>query len=585
MEMKSDFKMLNSCADYTARKRSRQAKDVEREERENLSDNRPLSIINSPLFRANLLLLFNNLSTEQESNMLACFFSLFLFFQTPPVTPTPSPTPSSQQQTTTTTTTVKTTAAANLSQMLEEAISVTKHTVRVGPRQLNYTVTTGFMPIRNQQTGETEAKIFFMAYTLDNPPEKRPLMFSFNGGPGSASVWLHLGALGPRRVKMLDDGMMPPPPYEMEDNQQTWLTETDLVFLDPVGTGYSRATKPELASKFFGVNGDIESVGEFIRMYLGRYERWSSPLFLVGESYGTTRASGLSNYLFEHGVGLNGILLISTVMNFQTIRFAANNDLPLVFIFPSYATTAWYHKRLSPQMQSKSVSQIAHDAEEFAMNEYLPALVRIDRLTAQEKQNLLDKFNQFTGLSKTFVEQNNFRVELGEFMKELLRDQRRTTGRLDSRFVGIDRDAAGGEADEDPSMSAIRPPYTAAFNDYVRRDLGFRSDLEYYILGGGVNSPWNWNVSNGYADTSMPLKDAMAKNPYMKIFMANGYYDMATPFFAAEYTVSAMNLEPQLRQNITFAYYEAGHMMYIEKNSLKKLKDDAAKFIQSSVSR
>ncbi|HEY0427551.1 MAG TPA: hypothetical protein VGC76_07070 [Pyrinomonadaceae bacterium] len=518
--------------------------------------------------------------------MLACFLSFFFLFQVSTVvSPTPTATPAaSSQQTTTTTTTVKTTAAANLAQMLEEPISVMKHSIRVGARQLNYTVTTGFIPYRNQQTGETEAKMFFVAYTLDNPSEKRPLMFSFNGGPGSASVWLHLGAIGPRRVKMLDNGMMPPPPYEMEDNQQTWLTETDLVFIDPVGTGYSRATKPEFAAKFFGLNGDIESVGEFIRMYLGRYERWSSPIFLVGESYGTTRASGLSNHLFDRGIGLNGILLISTVMNFQTIRFADNNDLPLVLILPSYATTAWYHKRLSPQMQSKTVEQVAREAEDFAMNEYMPALMRIDRLTPPEKQNLLDKFNQFTGLSKTFVEQNNFRVELGEFMKELLRDQRRTTGRLDSRFTGIDRDAASSEAENDPSISAIRPPYTAAFNDYVRRDLGFRTDLEYYILGGGIGR-WNWNVDNGYADTSMPLKDAMAKNPYMKIFMANGYYDMATPFFAAEYTVSAMNLDPQLRQNITFAYYEAGHMMYIEKNSLRKLKEDAAVFIQKAVSK
>jgi carboxypeptidase C (cathepsin A) len=517
--------------------------------------------------------------------MLACFFSFFLFFQTPVIVPTATPTPApSTQQTTTTTTTTKTTAAANLAQMLEEPISVTRHSIRAGGRQLNYTVTTGFMPIRNAQTGETEAKMFFIAYTLDNAPASRPLMFSFNGGPGSASVWLHLGALGPKRVKMLDSGLMPPPPYELIDNDQTWLTETDLVFIDPVGTGYSRANKQELAGKFFGVNGDIDSVGEFIRMYLGRYERWSAPLFLVGESYGTTRAAGLSNHLFERGVGLNGILLVSTVMNFQTIRFASNNDFPLVLILPSYATTAWYHKRLSPQMQAKPVEQVAREAEDFAMNEYLPALMRIDRLSAQERQNLLDRFSQFTGLSKTFIEQNNFRVELGEFNKELLRDQRRTTGRLDSRFTGIDRDAASDNPDFDPSMSAIRPPYTAAFNDYVRRDLGFKTDLEYYILGGGVGA-WNWNTNNGYADTSMPLKDAMSKNPYMKIFMANGYYDMATPFFAAEYTVSAMNLDPQLRQNITFAYYEAGHMMYIEKNSLRKLKEDAARFIQSSLAK
>jgi carboxypeptidase C (cathepsin A) len=469
----------------------------------------------------------------------------------------------------------------------EEAPVERKHSMRVGSRSLSYTTTTGFLPIKNERTGEIEAKIFYMAYTLDGgtEPKSRPLMFSFNGGPGSASVWLHLGALGPRRVKMMDDGMMPPPPYELVDNDQTWLPETDMVFIDPVGTGYSRATKPEFASKFFGLRGDIESVGEFIRLYLTRNERWPSPLFLVGESYGTTRASGLSDYLFDHGIGLNGILLISTVMNFQTIRFADNNDLPLVLIFPSYATTAWYHKRLSPEMQAKTVEQVAAEARSFAANEYLPALMRIDSLSLQEKTALLDKFSKLTGLNQNYVERNNFRVELSKFMKELMRDNRRSIGRLDSRFVGIDKNASGDEPDDDPSMSAIRPPYTAAFNDYVRRELGYRSDTEYFILGGGITSPWNWNTNNSYADTSIPLKDAMAKNPYMKIFVAAGYYDMATPFYAAEYTVSALNLDPSLRKNVSFAYYPAGHMMYIEKGSLKKLMDDAAAFIQSSIRR
>lgn len=497
------------------------------------------------------------------------FLPILLFFQAPGLTPRPSETPK----------------PADTAQQKEEPPVVTRHTLRIGSRTVNYTATTGFMPIRNAVSGDIEARIFFMAYTMDNPPAGRPLMFSFNGGPGSASVWLHLGALGPKRVKMLDDGLMPPPPYELVDNDQTWLTETDMVFIDPVGTGYSRAAKPELASKFFGVNGDIDSVGEFVRMYLGRNERWSSPLFLVGESYGTTRAAGLSNHLFERGVGLNGILLVSTVLNFQTIRFSDNNDLPLVLILPSYAATAWYHKRLSPAMQSKSVEQIAQEARNFAANEYMPAMLRIDSLSAAERSALADKFGSYTGLSRDFIERNNFRVELDEFNKELLRNDRRSTGRLDSRFKGIDRDAAGEGPDMDPSMSAIRTPYTAAFNSYIRKDLNFKSDVEYYILGGGVTSPWNWNVNNSYADTSIPLKNAMAKNPYMKVFVAAGYYDMATPFYAAEYTVSAMNLDPQLRRNISFAYYEAGHMMYIEKNSLKKLKEDAAAFVQNSLKR
>jgi carboxypeptidase C (cathepsin A) len=503
--------------------------------------------------------------------MLASIFLSFFFLFQAPVTPSPAPTPSPQ---TVSPTPVK-----------DEPPIATKHSIRAGSRTLNYTVTTGFMPIRNERTGDTEARIFFMAYTLDNPPANRPLMFSFNGGPGSASVWLHLGALGPRRVKMLDDGFMPPPPYQLEDNEQTWLTETDLVFIDPVGTGYSRATKAEFAQKFFGLQGDLESVGEFIRMYLGRYERWNAPLFLVGESYGTTRASGLSNLLFEKGIGLNGILLVSTVMNFQTIRFAEGNDMPVILIFPSYAATAWYHKRLAPELQAKPLKQVLAEAENFASGEYMTALLKADRLTAAERQSVIENFSKYSGLSRTFVEQHNLRIELDEFMKELMRDKRLVAGRLDSRFTGFDRNAAGEGTEFDPSMTAIRPPYTSAFNDYVRRELGFKSDLEYFILGGGISSPWNWNANNGYADTSVALNSAMRKNPFMKIFVASGYYDMATPYFATEYTLAAMNLEPSLRKNITTYYYEAGHMMYIEKNSLRKLKEDAARFIQSALAK
>ena len=504
--------------------------------------------------------------------ILSIILPILLLFQTPLATPRGTETPK---------------PADSASAQKDEPPVITKHSTRLGGRTLNYTVTTGFMPIKHPVSGDTEARMFYMSYTLDGvqDPRQRPLMFSFNGGPGSASVWLHLGALGPRRVKMLDDGMMPPPPYEMVENEHTWLDQTDMVFIDPVGTGYSRATKQELAGKFFSVNGDIESVGEFIRMYLGRNERWASPLFLVGESYGTTRAAGLSNHLFERGIGLNGIILVSTVMNFQSIRFADNNDLPLILIFPSYTATAWYHKRLSPEMQRRSLREVLKESEEFAANVYGPALLRIDRLTTSEKQSLLERFGALSGLSRTFIEHNNFRVDLGEFNKELLRDQRRTTGRLDSRFIGYDRDSAGDNVDFDPSMTAIRTPYTAVFNDYVRRQLNFRSDTEYYILGGGISSPWNWNTNNAYADTSQALSSAMRKNPYMKVFVASGYYDMATPYFAAEYTVSAMNLDPQLRQNFSFGYYEAGHMMYIEKNSLRKLKDDVTGFMQSALRR
>ncbi len=530
--------------------------------------------------------------------IISILLSTLFLFQVPNLTPTLTPTPQTmilqdennrQNPNATPTPTPIPKVSVQIGEpqedkklKLDEPTVTTRQTIRINGQNLNYKVTTGYLPIREAKTGETDAKIFYMAYTLEGANKKRPLMFSFNGGPGSSSVWLHLGALGPKRVKMLDNGFMPPPPYELVDNEATWLTETDLVFIDPIGTGFSRALDEKTAAKFFSLQGDIQSIGEFIRLYLSRNERWSSPLFLVGESYGTTRAAGLSGYLIDRGIAFNGIALISSVLNFQSIRFADSNDLPLSLIFPSYTATAWYHKKLPADLQSKPLEQVLRESENFVMNEYTPSLLKIDRLSASEKQNLLDKFSRYSGLSKTFIDQNDFRVELSEFMKELLRDQRKVTGRLDSRFTGINKDAAGDNPEFDPSMSAIRSPYTATFNDYVRRELNFKTDLEYYILGGGIGR-WNWNQDNGYAETSSRLRSALQQNPYMKVFVASGYYDMATPYFATEYTLSNMNLAPELRKNISIKYYEAGHMIYIEKVSLGKLKLDITAFIKSSI--
>lgn len=469
----------------------------------------------------------------------------------------------------------------------EEAPVITHHEIKLADRTLKYTVTAGLMPIKNAQSGEIEAQMFFMAYTLDgvSDPKTRPLMFSFNGGPGSASVWLHLGALGPKRVKMQDDGMMPAPPYDLVANEHTWLDQTDLVFIDPVGTGYSRAARPELASKFLNLNGDLDSVGEFIRMYLTRNERWASPLFLVGESYGTTRASGLAGLLINRGIAFNGILLISTVMNFMTLWDQQGNDMPEILIVPSYAATAWYHKKLPADLQRKPLRQVLDEAEKWVANEYTVAMAKGDRLVGQERQAIVEHLARYTGLSKQFVEDNNLRIPLSRFNKELLRDQKLTTGRLDSRFKGNDTDNAADRPEFDPSNTAITPPYTAAFNDYVRRELAYKSDSTYYILGGGFTVPWSWNSDNRYADTSAALRNAFARNPFMKVFVAFGYYDMATPYYAAEHTLNHMNLTPSMHANIKRGYYEAGHMMYIEQKSLAKLKQDAAAFIQDALKK
>ena len=469
---------------------------------------------------------------------------------------------------------------------VEEPPVITHHEIKVGGKTLRYTATVGLMPIKNRD-GETEARMFFMAYTLDNAANRnqRPMTFTFNGGPGSASVWLHLGAVGPKRVKMNADGTMPAPPYELVDNEYTWLAQTDLVFIDPVGTGYSRAAKPELGQKFFSLTGDIESVGEFIRLYLSRYERWTSPLFLAGESYCTTRASALSGYLIDRGIAFNGIVLISTIMNFETNNFAPGNDQPYVLFLPSYTATAWYHKKLAGDLQSQPVQKIAAEAESWAANEYTLALEKGDRLTPQERQDVIAKLSRYTGLDSRFIDYANLRVSLSLFRKELLRSERRSIGRLDARFKGFDASFATDSPDFDASEAAIRPPYTSTFNSYVRTELGYKSDLEYYILGGGITSPWNWNTNNGYVDTSVALRNALAKNPYLKIFVAMGYYDMATPYFAVQHTLHHISLDPLLLKNFSTGYYEAGHMMYIDEKQLGRLSADVDKFMQDSLRR
>jgi len=467
----------------------------------------------------------------------------------------------------------------------EQAPIVTHHEIRVGGKTLRYTATAGMMPLKNVDTGEVEAHIFYMAYTLDGQPaERRPLTFSFNGGPGSASVWLHLGAIGPKRVPMQPDGMMPPPPFRLIDNEYTWLDQTDLVFIDPVGTGYSRAVKRDQTKKFLGLRGDIESVGEFIRLYLGRYERWSSPLFLVGESYGTTRAAGLSGYLVERGIAFNGIMLISSILNFQTTEFTPGNDLPYILFLPSYASAAWYHKKLSPELQ-QDLDKLHSEVEQWAATGYAEALAKGDRLTPQERQEAIDRLARYTGLNKTYIDLSNLRVDEPQFTKELLRDQRKTIGRLDSRFTGTSRSAVSERAEFDPSMSAIRPPYTAMFNQYVRTELGYKSDLEYYILGGGFRfDEWDWGVQRGgFPDTAQSLKDAFDKNPFMKLFVGSGYYDLATPYFATRYTLNHMALDPAQHARVSLGYYGAGHMMYIQDSSLGELKKDISAFMTGAL--
>lgn len=464
---------------------------------------------------------------------------------------------------------------------LKERVSKSKHTVVIDGQEIAYTATAGTMILKDEE-GKPKASLFYVAYMRDGVEDvaQRPITFSFNGGPGSSSVWLHMGVVGPRRVLMMPEGDTLSPPYKLVNNEYSLLDVTDLVFIDPVSTGYSRAYPLEEAKQFHGVEQDIKSVGEFIRLYTTRAKRWASPKFLIGESYGTTRAAGLSGHLQnEIGMYLNGIMLVSSVLNFQSIRFVLGNDLPYILFLPTYAAAAWFHKRLSADLQQKDLHAVLAEVKAFAEQKYMLALMQGARLPEEERRQIVTRLARYSGLSKAYIEQTNLRINIHRFVKELLRNERRTIGRFDARFKGIDRDAAGEHHEYDPSYAIVQGAYTALLNDYVRSELRFKSDLPYEILTGNVQ-PWDYSkFQNQYVNVAETLRGAMTQNPYLKIFVGNGYYDLATPFFATEYTFDHLELDPSLQANITMAYYEAGHMMYLHQPSLAKLKADLTRFL------
>ncbi|MFN7995966.1 MAG: peptidase S10 [Bryobacteraceae bacterium] len=466
----------------------------------------------------------------------------------------------------------------------EEKASETKHVIRIGGSEVRYTATAGTMLLKRED-GTPTASIFYIAYIKDDTPDtaRRPLTFSFNGGPGSSSVWLQMGALGPKRVMMDPQGNPLPPPYRLVDNEYSILDATDLVFIDPVSTGFSRAIPEQDAKNFHSLAGDLESVAEFIRLYTTRHGRWTSPKFLAGESYGTTRAAALSGYLQEQkGMALNGVMLISSVLNFGTISFDRGNDLPYILFLPTYTATAWYHKKLPKDLMANQRRAI-EESSQFASHEYTLALLKGDGISAEERSSIVDKLARLTGLSKDFIDASNLRVPIFRFTKELLRDERRTVGRYDSRLEGIDLDTTSGSPEYDPSYASVYAPFTAAWNQYVRTELKWETDLPYEVLTGRVR-PWNWGeYTNKYVNVSDQLRTAMTQNRDLKVFVANGYYDLATPFYATEYTFNHLGLDPTLRNHVSMDFFEAGHMMYTFKPSLEKLKTDLSKFIVGAV--
>ena len=472
---------------------------------------------------------------------------------------------------------------------LQDQLSTTQHSVTIGQQEIHYTVIAGTIVLKEEQEKDSKsdgekakASVFFVAYTLDNVGDtaKRPITFSFNGGPGSSSVWLHLGVLGPRRVETDQQGNLLQPPYQLVENQYSILDQTDLVFIDPISTGFSRVVQGEEAKQFHGFRKDIESIGDFIRLYTTRYQRWTSPKFLIGESYGTTRAAGLSGYLQErHGLYLNGIMLISSVLDFQTIRFMNGNDLPYILYLPSFTATAWYYNLLDEELQA-DLYQTLREVEEFAVGEYTVALMKGTDLLEDERQEVIRKLTRYTGLPIDYIGRTDLRVNIMRFCKELLRNQGKTVGRFDSRFTGLDRDSVGERFEYDPSYTNILGPYTATLNDYLRSQLKFESDLAYEILTDRVH-PWNYDThQNQYVNVTDTLRKAMTTNPYLKVFVASGYYDLATPYTATQYTFNHLGLDKSLQQNVSISYYEAGHMMYVHQQSLIQLKEDLASFIQ-----
>ncbi|MGD1936191.1 MAG: S10 family peptidase [Cyanophyceae cyanobacterium] len=458
------------------------------------------------------------------------------------------------------------------------------HELAIGEKTLHYESCAGSMPLKDE-FGEVEAEIFFTAYTLkDQPAESRPLVFAFNGGPGSASVWLHLGALGPKKVVMEPEGWQPSPPFRLEDNPHTWLDRADLVFIDPVGTGYSRAVSEEKDKKFWSYQGDLESVGEFIRLYLTRYERWSSPLYLAGESYGTTRAAGLAGHLVERGINFNGIILISSALDLRAVFFLRSDDLPFPLFVPTYAASAWYHQKLESELQGRSLKEFLAEVEAWSERELTFALMQGSRLSEGDREATAATLARYTGLDKEFVLGSDLRINISRFCKELFRPEKRNIGRFDSRYKGIETLTVTEYPEFDPTFYAIQSPFTSTFNDYARRHLGIKTDLHYEVLSFKVNSTWQWE--NGeLPTTTAELRDGIAKNPFMKVLVAQGYYDLATPHFATDYMISHMNLDASLRENVRTTYYEAGHMFYLDQSCLTAFKADIDQFWEDSWQR
>ena len=471
----------------------------------------------------------------------------------------------------------------------QETRSVTQHSIVINGQTIKYSATAGNLVIRNDQ-GDALGSFFYVAYTQDGVRDmsRRPVTFLFNGGPGSSSIWLHMGSFGPVRVDTANTKATPPPPYRLVSNQHSLLDKSDLVFIDAIGTGFSRIVGKGMPKDFYGTDPDIASFGKFIQRYVTLNNRWQSPKFLLGESYGTTRAAGLVDWLQGKGMAFNGVILQSSWLNgfvdFPGPPFSL--DLPYELYLPTMAASAWYHDKL-PQ-QPADLTVFLQQARQFALGDYARALDQGDNLSAADTQAIAEKLHAFTGLPVRYILDAKLRITPDRFEKDLLRGDQRTMGRLDARFLGIDHDAAGETPDYDPSGTAIGPAYTAAFHWYLANDLKYKTDLEYKVENyHEVGRDWDNGQRIGgqkypLMDVEENLRQAMTENPHLKVFSANGYFDFATPFFETEYDLDHMGLDASLKKNISYGYYQSGHMIYLNVQALAEYKTDVAKFYDSA---
>ena len=470
----------------------------------------------------------------------------------------------------------------------EAKVFTTQHEMNLAGKTVNYTATAGTMLMKNKES-KPIALMGYTAYVANGKRSKnRPLMFAYNGGPGSASIWLHMGILGPQRAVATDAGFSSNGPFRHVDNDFSIIDEVDLVMIDPVGTGFSKPVGEGKGKDFWGVDQDIRSVSDFIVQYVTENGRWASPKFILGESYGGMRSGGVAwRLLTEHNLALNGVVLVSPFMTMTTGFSGMGIDLPHVMFLPTFAASAWYHDALADKPEN--LEAFMEEVEQFSLQEYAPALLMGERLPDQQRQQVIAKLSRYTGLSEDYWNSANLRISEGQFTKELLRNRAETVGRVDSRFKGDTINLLGERAFYDPFSSAIGPPFLAAFMDYYRSDLNVKTDQEY-VVSGRLWMNWDWSHAQPdlggfkapFPNTLVDLSLTMKQNPNMKVLYQQGYFDLATPHLATEYYIDHMDITPALRENVSLKMYEAGHMMYIHEPSMEKYKKDLAEFVRGS---